>query len=864
MGGRRAKSWISVAAATALVGTLALTGRAGVEAAPGDDAFPVPGVVALNTAGSASVDAVSCSSPGNCSAVGYYEDDDGYGSFVVSQVDGVWGTAIPVPGLATLNVGRDTEVRAISCTSDGNCSAGGYYTDAGDVNQAFVVSQVDGVWGDAMPVPGLAALNTGDDAEVNVLSCGAPGDCLAGGEYSSDLGNHAFVVSQVDGVWGTATGVPGLAALDVGVDSELDAGSCASAGNCTVAGYYQDADDDYEVFVASMVDGDWGSATQIPGLGALNVGGDGDVYALSCASPGNCSTGGYYTDASADDQAFVASQVDGAWGTAIPMPGLAALNVGGDADVLSISCTAPGYCSAGGVYEDVFNEDQGFVVTQTAGVWGDAIAAPGLVALNTGLDAEVESVACVSPGNCVAGGYYDDDELGWFGYYLVQTDGVWGDTIRIPGLPTLPGDENDAEVHAISCTSDGTCVGGGYYTAEFDPDDVDQAFLFEFPLIPGGTLQPLLPARLVESRPGEETVDGEFEGFGRVAAGSVTRFDVAGRGGVPDGADAAMLNVTAVFPDAAGFLTVWSCDGDVPVASSVNYAAGDVMPNAVLTALNDDGEACVYSLSATDVIVDVNGYVPVGGSPAAVLPARLVESRPGEETIDGEFEGFDRVAAGSVTRFDVAGRGGVPDGAEAVMLNVTAVFPDAAGFLTVWSCDGDVPVASSANYAAGDVAPNAVLTALNDDGEACIYSLSATDLIVDVNAAVEAGDQPTPVLPARLVESRPGEETIDGEFEGFGQVAAGSVTRFDVAGRGGVPDGADAAMLNVTAVFPDAAGFLTVWSCDGDVPVASSVNYAAGDVAPNAVLTALNDDGEACIYSLSATDLIVDVNASTD
>lgn len=121
-----------------------------------------------------------------------------------------------------------------------------------------------------------------------------------------------------------------------------------------------------------------------------------------------------------------------------------------------------------------------------------------------------------------------------------------------------------------------------------------------------------------------------------------------------------------------------------------------------------------------------------------------------------------------------------------------------------------------------------------------------------------------PVLPARLVESRPGEETIDGEFEGFGQVAAGSVTRFDVAGRGGVPDGAEAVMLNVTAVFPDAPGFLTVWSCDGDVPVASSVNYAAGDVAPNAVSTALNDDGEACIYSLSATDLIVDVNASTD
>ena len=48
------------------------------------------------------------------------------------------------------------------------------------------------------------------------------------------------------------------------------------------------------------------------------------------------------------------------------------------------------------------------------------------------------------------------------------------------------------------------------------------------------------------------------------------------------------------------------------------------------------------------------------------------------------------------------------------------------------------------------------------------------------------------------------------------------------------------------------------------MPLASSVNYFAGGVFPNAVLTELNAAGEACIYSLSATDLIVDVNAYTD
>ena len=865
MSGRRGKARASFAAVAAMTASISIgvIGQPAVEAAPGDDAFDVSGLVALNAGGDASVDVVSCSSAGNCSAGGYYRDSNGdYLAFLISQIDGVGSEATPVPGLAALDVGKDSEVGGLSCAADGECSAGGYYLDGNGDRQVFVLSQVDGVWGDASPIASLEALNTKGDADVADVSCAAPGYCVAAGEYESFVGDHAYVVTQVDGEWGTAIDVPGLPALDEGDNSDVGAVSCASRGHCSVAGYYQEGDDDYQVFVASLVDGVWGSAVQLPGLDTLNTGGDAEVYSISCSAPGECTAVGYYSEASGHDQGLVASQVDGVWEAATPVPGLEALNVGGDAIVNSVSCSAPGYCSAGGYYSDA-DGDQGFVVTQTGGIWGTATPVPGLKALNTNDGADVEAVECVSPGNCVAGGYYEDVDLGYFGFSTTQTDGTWSDAIRIPGLPTLAAD-NDAEMHAISCGSDGTCLGGGYYTSATDPDYVDQAYLFEFPIVPGGTLQPVPPARLVESRVGEKTDDGESEGFGRVAAGSSTRFVVAGRGGVPEGADAAMLNVTAVFPDGDGFLTVWSCEGDVPVASSVNYFAGGVFPNAVLTELNDAGEACVYSLAATDLIVDVNGYVPIGGSPGSVAPARLVESRIGEETDDGESQGFGQVDADSIVRFDVAGRLGVPDDADAAMLNVTAVFPAGDGFLTVWSCEGDVPVASSVNYSAGGVFPNAVLTELNDDGEACVYSLAATDLIVDVNSYVPVAASPVPVLPARLVESRVGEETDDGESEGFGRVAAGSTTRFVVAGRGGVPEGADAAMLNVTAVFPDGDGFLTVWSCEGDVPVASSVNYFAGGVFPNAVLTELNDAGEACVYSLAATDLIVDVNAYTD
>ena len=122
----------------------------------------------------------------------------------------------------------------------------------------------------------------------------------------------------------------------------------------------------------------------------------------------------------------------------------------------------------------------------------------------------------------------------------------------------------------------------------------------------------MVPARLLESRSGPDlkTVDRLFEGFGQLAAGSVTELKVTDRGGVPGDADAVMLNVTAVLPTGSGFLTVYPCGADRPLASNVNYQAGDVVPNAVLAKIGTGGNVCIYTKAATHLVIDVNGYVP--------------------------------------------------------------------------------------------------------------------------------------------------------------------------------------------------------------------------------------------------------------
>ena len=132
---------------------------------------------------------------------------------------------------------------------------------------------------------------------------------------------------------------------------------------------------------------------------------------------------------------------------------------------------------------------------------------------------------------------------------------------------------------------------------------------------------------------------------------------MAGRGGVPVDADAVFLNLTAVSPDGAGYLTAYPCGATRPLTSNVNYGPGDVIPNAVLAKIGAGGKVCIFTLAASDIIADVNGYVPPGGSPNTAVPARVLETRVGPtlKTIDGEFEGIGKRPAGATVELDGGG-----------------------------------------------------------------------------------------------------------------------------------------------------------------------------------------------------------------
>jgi hypothetical protein len=437
----------------------------------------VPGTAALNKGHFAQVLSVSCASAGNCSAGGTYKRS-GAQAFVVSEVNGTWGTAIEVPGTAALNTGGHALTASVSCASAGNCSGGGYYLNSSHQHQAFVVSQVNGTWGTAVAVPGITALNRHGISTITSVSCVSAGNCSAGGYYSGGtrFSSQAFVVSQADGTWSDAMEVPGTAALNTGL-AQIASVSCVSAGNCSAGGYYTDSSGDTQAFVVSQASGTWGTAIEVPGT--ATQGDNAAVTSVSCGSAGNCSAGGYYqeTVGFGQAQAFVVSEVSGTWGTAVEVPGTAALNTGGIAEVLSVSCASAGNCSAGGFYDSSTGpiQYQPFVVSEVSGTWGTAVEVPGTAALNTGGYGSVYSVSCTSAGDCSAGGDYENSSYASQAFVVSEVSGTWGTAIEVPGTAAL-NTGGGANVNSVSCAAAGNCSAGGYYAVLSTKQDL-QAFV---------------------------------------------------------------------------------------------------------------------------------------------------------------------------------------------------------------------------------------------------------------------------------------------------------------------------------------------------------------------------------------------------
>ncbi len=189
--------------------------------------------------------------------------------------------------------------------------------------------------------------------------------------------------------------------------------------------------------------------------------------------------------------------------------------------------------------------------------------------------------------------------------------------------------------------------------------------------------------------------------------------------------------MTAINPTTSAFLTVYPCGSPQPTAANLNSPAGGVVNNLTLARIGTDGTICVFSSAATDLVVDVAAFVPAKGGLLSIVPARLYETRTGLPTIDAKQQATGRIGVNREIQIQTLNRGGIPEGASGIMLNVAAIKPTTGGFFTLYPCGTTRPTAANVNFGAGSVVSNAVFVKLGTGQTACLYSSATSDIAID-------------------------------------------------------------------------------------------------------------------------------------
>src|SRR5580692_4418561 len=478
-----------------------------------------PGIASLDNGGGGALEAVACPAQGACTAGGFYSDgvSKKQQGFVIGESSGLWGAAQDVPLVPQLNTGGSADVLTVACLAAGECGTGGFYRDATGL-EAFIGSEVSSTWDGSIELPG-----SGGYAQIDAEACPAFARCVVGGYIGDTSGNRQpFVDEQSAGTWPTAAPVPGN--LNKGSFGEVTSLSCTSLGTCVAGGFYTDAKSGRQAFVVTQAHGDWGPMLQL--ADTLNKGENAEVNQVSCGVSPNlvsvitCAAVGFYAPSANHGQAFTATMANGKWGPAVQVPGSATLNKGGFAQLNSVSCPTAGNCSAGGSYAASGASTQPMVVTEKNGTWSTAMAMPGSATLNTGKNMSVTEVSCVSPGTCSAAGRFHTSNHSQGVWVASQKGGTWGTAGTIPGLSGLA-TGGQAEVNGLSCATSDSCGLVGDYTTMTGSQ---QPFVVSGSVdAPSLTAMTLSAASAVYGREQAERVSANVHDvYGSVPTGTVT------------------------------------------------------------------------------------------------------------------------------------------------------------------------------------------------------------------------------------------------------------------------------------------------------------------------------------------------------
>ena len=772
-----------------------------------------------NATPAAQFNGISCVAAGSCTAVGSYQDSLSHQqAMAAAETSGTWGQATAVTAPTTAGANPTASLVGVSCSSAGNCVAAGTFVNASAHQEDMVTTETAGTWAQATVVSLPADAAATSAATLGGIACTSAGNCTIVGSYTDTSGHgQAMVATETSGTWAQATKItPPANASTTPPGAKLGGISCYSAGNCTAAGSYVDTSNFIQAMTATETSGTWAQASEVSS----------PAYAypdISCTSAGNCVTGGQAVDGSGNLQGAIATESLNSWGqpTLIPAPADAAGNP--HATINDVSCASLGNCLAVGTYQTTGGATDAMVAVETDNTWAPAkaVLAPVNAAANPG--ASLTGVSCSSTVDCAAAGTYSATGSGSEAMVAMQVPPMPYSPLSPTRIcDTRPGNPSSLSGNAAQCNGPGntgkTMAAGstltidvaGLFTVPADAGAVvlnvtianptGAGFLTVFPagqslpfasnlnytaqqtvpnlvevgLGPSGQVSlytttqtdvvvdlegytapsasgaglynPLTPARVCDTRVQSSTVPAnECNGSGpeTLGPGQTKDVQVTGVGPVPAaGVEAVVLNVTVVNPVSIGDVTVFPADKPMPNSSNINYVGGQVIPNRVIVPVSASGQVALYTTTQTDLIVDVSGWYSTSGGAgtqfvAESAPVRICDTRPNNPSgLSGPNAQCNSVGAlGSNSFLTIHGAGffGVPTTAKAVVLNVTAVYPTDYTFLTVYPSGTSPPLVSDLNPPPNGVEPNLVVATLSGSGTFNVFNDNGTvNLVIDL------------------------------------------------------------------------------------------------------------------------------------
>jgi stage II sporulation protein D len=328
---------------------------------------------------------------------------------------------------------------------------------------------------------------------------------------------------------------------------------------------------------------------------------------------------------------------------------------------------------------------------------------------------------------------------------------------------------------------------------------------------------------------------------GALGAGSTRSVKVTGVGGVPDtGVVDVALDVIDATSTAASSFTVWAHGGSQPADPQLAWPKGQRVNDLIPVKVGSGGLVDIRNAAgSTQLFVDVEGYYTSAGAAGDVMTPAISTKL---------YDSGSTVPAGASRTFAAVGQGGMPSGATAAVVQITAAHPAYPAYVRAWASDAAKPGVYQLYAPGGRYSSSTAIVPLTAAGTISVSPTNPSRLIVKLLGWFTTASSPSSGVMSLLTPTHRLYQA---------SVPAGGTMTLST----GLPSTAGGAVVSITGTGPVGAP-ISVYAAGGSPSWAASLNTAGSPVTAT-VVTPLSSAGQIAVrnYAGSAVQIALDVLA---